>query len=716
MPNAGGLRVVVAVTTLHRGGAERVVLDLVSGLRARGHDVVLAVVDGASRATFDAPQGTVFLHDGVRGRAARIDALVELARTHRADAIHAHLLDGDELARLTRSEVPVVVTAHNAPEGWPARLIEGTKDAALLVGCSRDVSRALDNAGAIPPVRTIWNAVARGRGARTRMRGEPLVLLAVANHRAQKRLDRLPAIVAELRDRGVASELVLVGEPVKNDDAATRIAGDVEAEAARLGVAGAVRFAGSSGDVRAHYRSADVVVSASAFEGLSLVHLEALAEGTPLVTTRVAGASEIAAKHPHARVVDLDAPPAAFADAILDVLGATGELAACFDVARAVDRHEDLLVRAALRDPSRPRDGLVLVSNNFSTGGAQSSARRLLAALAAGGTRVNAIVIEEQAKHPTAGRAALEAAGIPVFVAPRAGRVDPIVTARAVAAQVDALAPEAVLFWNVIPEHKVLVADLLLDVPVWDVSPGEMYFASFARYFARPRIGSPYLELDDYRRLLAGTIVKYAGEAAHGIVIPNGVDVPASPPSRARRTPVVVGTLARISPDKKLEQLVDAMAHAGDVVLRIAGAPERGSEAYLAMLRERARGLPIDFVGEQDAATFLASIDLFAMVSEPCGCPNASLEAMASGLAIVATDAGGARDQIVPRETGLLVPRGDARALGLAIGELARDPSRRAAMGRAAHARASSRFTTARMAADYARVCLGRSRVAAAAE
>ncbi len=706
---SGNIRAVVAVTTLHRGGAERVVLDLVAGLRARGHAIVLAVLDRPSRATFAAPEGTVFLHERASGRAARIDALLELARAHAADAIHAHLLDGDEIARLAKGEVPVVVTAHNAPEGWPARLIEGSRDAALVVGCSRDVSRALEDAGIAAPVRTIWNGVSPGRGPRTPSPGDALVLLAVANHRPQKRLERLPAIVAELRDRGVASELVLVGEPVKSDDTATRIAAAVEAEAARLGVRDAVRFAGSSPDVRPLYRSADVVVSASAFEGLSLVHLEALAEGTPLVSTRVSGATEIAAKHPHARVVDLDAPPSELADAVLEACGATGALAPDFEVARAVDRHEDLLVRAALRRPRRSRDGLVLVTNNFATGGAQSSARRLLAALARAGVRVSAVVVEEQPSYPTPGRTALEAAGIPVFAAPRAGRFDPLVTARAVAAHVDALAPEAVLFWNVIPEHKVLIADLLLDVPVWDVSPGEMYFASFERYFARPRTGSPVLDLADYRRLLAGTIVKYAGEHAHGVVIPNGVDVPASPPVRPPRARVVAGTLARISPDKKLEQLVDAMRSAPGVELRIAGGVERGCEDYLAMLRARAEGLPVAFAGEQDASAFLASIDLFAMVSEPCGCPNASLEAMAAGLAVVATDAGGARDQIVHGETGLLVARGDARALGLAIAELARDPARRAAMGRAAHARAASLFTVERMAADYARVCLGRS-------
>lgn len=699
-----GLRAIVAVTTLHRGGAERIALDLVNGLRERGHDVLLAVVDRSTRSTFAAPVGTVFLHEA-GNRRARIDALVALAREHAADVVHAHLLDGDEMERLVASGIPIAMTAHNSPDGWPARLVAGSRGVALAIGCSRDVTRALGDHDL--PARTIWNGVAPRTGSRRDSRTSSLRLLAVANHRPQKRLDRLPEVVADLRARGLDARLVIAGEPVKAETANIRAA--VEDVAKRLGVLEAIDFVGSTADVRALYRKADVVVSTSAFEGLSLVHLEALAEGVPLVTTPVAGAGEIAAKHAHACIAPLES----FADAIIRARTTTGRLAPDFESAKMIERHEDLLVRAALPRPTR-RDGVVLVTNNFATGGAQSSARRLLVALASAGVRASAVVIEEQSSFPTEGREALVRAGIPVVAAPRAGLHDPLVTARAVATHVDAFAPESVLFWNVIPEHKVLIGDLLVGAAIWDVSPGEMYFDSFARYFARPRIGSPYLGLRDYGRLLAGAVVKYEGEraraeAALGIgvdVIMNGVVVPSAVPHRPPGR-CLVGTLARISPDKKLEQLVEAARH-GSFALRIAGAVERGCDAYLASLRELARGSDVEFVGERESSAFLAEIDLFAMVSEPAGCPNASLEAMASGLAVVATDVGGARAQIVDGETGLVVPRGDARALGDAVARLARDEGRRTAMGRAAHHRAAAVFSVERMAADYARLCLAR--------
>jgi glycosyltransferase involved in cell wall biosynthesis len=501
----------------------------------------------------------------------------------------------------------------------------------------------------------------------------------------------------------------------------------VRAEAERLGVEGDVVFAGSRADVDSAYTAADLVLSVSAFEGLSLVHLETLAAGRPLVTTAVAGVEELAAKHDRVRVVDVDASPEVIAAAAVECLAArpaaTGGLASDFTTRSMAARHGELYARATTAPSTEPA-GLVLVTNNFSTGGAQSSARRLLVALAAAGVPVNAIVIEEQATYPTPGRSALEAAGIAVAVAPRAGVFDPLATARAVVHRIDATRPRAVLFWNVIPEHKVLIADLLVDVPVWDVSPGEMYFASFERYFRRPRTGSPYLHARDYGRLLEGVIVKYESERARAAetlaarveVVPNGVEVPPRPPRKASAdAPArVIGTLSRLSPDKKLEQLIDAVAHAcrtgalpADLDVRIAGAAEHGDEAYAAELRARSAGLPITWAGERDASAFLAELDLFAMISEPSGCPNASLEAMAAGLPIVATNAGGASEQVVDGETGRLVPRGDALALGEALGELARDGARRARMSDAAYARVSERFDVSRMASAYARLCLG---------
>ena len=92
------------------------------------------------------------------------------------------------------------------------------------------------------------------------------------------------------------------------------------------------------------------------------------------------------------------------------------------------------------------------------------------------------------------------------------------------------------------------------------------------------------------------------------------------------------------------------------------------------------------------------------MISEPAGCPNASLEAMAVGLPIVATAVGGAVDQLAHGETGLLVRPACARSLGDAIVEATSSEERLVAWGLAGRRRAEALFDVTRMVSDYRRL------------
>ncbi len=363
-------------------------------------------------------------------------------------------------------------------------------------------------------------------------------------------------------------------------------------------------------------------------------------------------------------------------------------------------------------------DGLWLITNNFSTGGAQSSARRLLLGLAQRGVKVRAAVIEEHPSHHTPGRSALLKAGIPVLAVPPPGSLDAPDAAARVLAAIDADRPRAVLLWNLIPVFKVLLADALLDVPVFDVSPGEMYFTSLAKYFANPRTALPYRTPREYGARLAGVVVKYTAESARAVetlgapvhIIRNGVVRDETPRAIRREGPLVLGTAARLSPDKRIGDLLEAIRlaapHLPRFTLRIAGGPERGFESHAVELREMAQGLPIEWCGElEDTRDFLADLNLFVMISEPSGCPNASLEAMAAGIPVIATDVGGACEQIVNGVTGILTPRRNPHALAEAIMQLAHDLARREAFAKAGHEHIRMEFSLERMIAAYAKLC-----------
>ena len=83
----------------------------------------------------------------------------------------------------------------------------------------------------------------------------------------------------------------------------------------------------------------------------------------------------------------------------------------------------------------------------------------------------------------------------------------------------------------------------------------------------------------------------------------------------------------------------------------------------------------------------LARADVFLISSVDEGVSRAALEAMAMGLPVITTDAGGMGEAVEHGVEGLVVPRRDPQALADAIVTLARDPALRSAMGERALAR-----------------------------
>ena len=712
-------RVALLIGALHRGGAERVTLDLARELAGLGVEPHLVVCFAPKRESFAAPAGAALLYERPGGElCARVDAAL---RERDVDLVHAHLMDADPLRRLRAAGHVVVATIHNERPGWPrgtGTLARGDVD--LLLGCSLAVTRGLRDAGVGATLRTAWNGIAAPRrarpGARARLRRElgladdALVVLCVANDRPQKRLHLLAPVLRELERHAPGAAIVQAGARPSAHLPETLGAADADGHARLVHL-------GPREDVEDWLAAADVFLSVSLHEGLSLAQLEAQAAGLPLVATIAGGRDELAHFGRACTFVAPDAAPATIAQAVLaaaatPAAGRPGRIDA-LSAARMAARHVPLYL-AALRPCAGPGRGVLVVSNDYATGGAQASARRFLLAAHARGVRCAAAVLFETAGATSAWSRSLAQAGVPVFAPLQAQRADARTLAAAVAAQVRAFDPAAIVFWNANVEVKLRLVDQSPGRRFLDVSPGEMWFAEFERHFARRVADLPYLDARDYGALLAGVVVKYADEAARARaltgcavhVVPNGLAVPdeiAEPASRG----ATIGTLARINPDKKLEQLLDAFEHASARVpgleLLVGGAPDKGHEAYAQSLRARSAHLPVRWLGQVAPAELLPRLALFVLVAEPAGCPNASLEAMAAGLPVLATAVGGMAEQVVHGETGWLVPRGDAGALGAAMAAAIADPATLARCGAAARLRVATRFGIGRMVDDYLR-------------
>jgi glycosyltransferase involved in cell wall biosynthesis len=97
----------------------------------------------------------------------------------------------------------------------------------------------------------------------------------------------------------------------------------------------------------------------------------------------------------------------------------------------------------------------------------------------------------------------------------------------------------------------------------------------------------------------------------------------------------------------------------------------------------------------------LRRADLYVSASRTEGMSNALLEALGSGLPVVATRAGSAPDVVVDEDCGLLVPVGEPGPLGEALGRLLGDGPLRARMGDAARRRALAEFSIGSIVQRY---------------
>jgi sugar transferase (PEP-CTERM/EpsH1 system associated) len=108
------------------------------------------------------------------------------------------------------------------------------------------------------------------------------------------------------------------------------------------------------------------------------------------------------------------------------------------------------------------------------------------------------------------------------------------------------------------------------------------------------------------------------------------------------------------------------------------------------------------FAGERgDVPDVMRGLDCFVLPSRAEGISNTILEAMASGLPVLATAVGANGELVMPGVTGRLVPAGDASALAEGLVHLAQDAEGSAALGRAGRRRVEQRFSLGAMVAAY---------------
>ncbi|MFM8973264.1 MAG: glycosyltransferase [Actinomycetota bacterium] len=212
-----------------------------------------------------------------------------------------------------------------------------------------------------------------------------------------------------------------------------------------------------------------------------------------------------------------------------------------------------------------------------------------------------------------------------------------------------------------------------------------------------PRRLRPDTEVIRYGIEVAETTARRSGRAGARAEIGAGDD------------DLVVGTVANLRATKGYP---DLLAAAADVVTAVPAtrfvAVGQGPLAETLAAERDERGLAdrFTFLGYRaDAPAVMAGFDVFCLASRHEGLPVVLMEALALGLPVVATTAGGVAELVTDGVDAVLVPPARPEALAAALVDLLRDPARRAALGRAAAARGALRDGTGairRVGAVYA--------------
>lgn len=309
-----GPRVLLLITHLDPGGAQETVVLLADGLTRHGFDVTVAARPGAEEAR-------------VKQSGARVERLEHLyrpvaplrdARAYREirgllhegfDVVHTHSSKAGVLGRLAarRARVPAIVhTSHGLPvnpdmgRGARAVLLAAERAAAktsdAIVAVSRATERELlelrlarpDQLVVIPSGVDVGRFADLGdRAAAKRALGvEPTAPVAgwIGRHFDQKRPADVVRAALEITRAVPEAHFVMAGDGPLIDESCAAAAGEPR-----------VHVLGHRSDVGEVYAALDVMLLASAWEGLPRTVLEAHAAGVPVVSTDVSGVGEVVA-------------------------------------------------------------------------------------------------------------------------------------------------------------------------------------------------------------------------------------------------------------------------------------------------------------------------------------------------------------------------------------------------------------------------------------
>jgi glycosyltransferase involved in cell wall biosynthesis len=716
---ASRLTLSIYLPNLQGGGVERMKLNLCPALIERGVDVTLLLSEARGELLSLVHEGVHVVSLNAPRTLAALPGLVRHLRAKRPDVLLSSLGHNNIAAlwarRLARTDTSVIICQHNALTResaalatWQHRALPWlyrrfARDADGIVAVSRGVAEDMAAASGLPQERitVIYNpvvsphlAVEADAGADAGAshswfdRPGARVFLGLGRLVPQKDFATLIRAFALLEHR-LGAQLVIFGEGPQR--------AELEALARDCGVADRVQLGGFVSNPYPYLRRSCALVMSSVYEGFGNVLVEAMACGTPVISTDCPyGPAEIldggrfgrlvpvgdAAALARAMRATLEAPPSR--EVLLD-------RAAEFEVARVADQYVDLFRtvrgrarRAAARPPGpAPIRSVAIYIPELVGGGAQVSMTRLAHGLGRKGVDVSLLVHRARAPRVAgAPNARVIDLGVKHSLTALPGlvrylrqqRPDVLVAAFphnnivAVAARWLSRAPVSV----VVTEHTPVSMQL-------EVMRGPRYRAlPWLLPLAYRRSDAVVAVSRGVRDDLAGILGTPAPRlhVIYNPVLPENWQALADEPLEhawfADRSAPIVLSVARLSPEKNPAALVRAFARLrqrlpGVRLMMLGDGPERAALSSLIV----SLGLKdcVHMAGWVDNPfPYMRRADLLVLTSNFEGFGNVLVEALACGTNVVSTDCPfGPAEILQGGAHGELVPLGEPERLSAAM-------------------------------------------------
>ena len=305
------MRILQVITSLRTGGAERLVVDLSKQMKLAGNEVEILLFDGSETPLkVEAETAGIPVRALSKGWHAMrnpllLFKLMRVLRRNRYDVIHTHNTACQFLLAIASCFLPlrIVTTEHNtenrrrrwrgyrAADWW----MYGRYRRIICVG--EETKQALAAWLAHPDLTNKMTVIPNGIDmskfvdaipAEDIMSHEGRKILMVSAFRPQKDHPTLIRALAKIPEE---YRLFLAGGSETDED--RKYQNDCEQLVLELGLGERVRFLGIRSDVPQLLAAADVVVLSTAYEGMSLSLLEAMAAGRPLIASDVPGVHDL---------------------------------------------------------------------------------------------------------------------------------------------------------------------------------------------------------------------------------------------------------------------------------------------------------------------------------------------------------------------------------------------------------------------------------------